>query len=232
MNAPLRHSLQVKPDGRPIFARTARILRSHARHIQRLGRRAVGDIVEIGRRLRDAKRQLGHGKFLVWLLAEFGWTEQTAFNFIRVHELSKSKNFLDVPVSALHLLAAPSTPDQAHWEVAARAGEGAGLPIAEVKVIIANSRKASPPRHRIHIAKQILTEVRKLPGAAGSTEVGRIFDSHFAGLDDDSRAGVAYALSFDCSQRIARYRDEIKYLGWEIERLELLQDRIAGEGGR
>ena len=48
-------------NGRPAMSkRTAIILRSHARVIQRLGRRAVSDIVEIGRWLDDAKRRLGH----------------------------------------------------------------------------------------------------------------------------------------------------------------------------
>jgi hypothetical protein len=131
-----------------IAARTGRILRSHARHIQQIGRRAVRDIVEIGRRLCDAKRRLGHGKFLCWIAAEFGWSERTAENFMRIYDLSKSEKFanLDVvqlPISALYLLAAPSTPDQAIEQVAMRAGNSNGLSLADVKDIIANSRRSS-----------------------------------------------------------------------------------------
>jgi hypothetical protein len=87
-------------------------------------------VVEIGRRLTDAKRRLGHGRFLVWLAAEFGWSERTAENFMRVYVLrGKFANFadLDVPLSALYLLAAPSTPDAALFATAARAGTVSGF---------------------------------------------------------------------------------------------------------
>jgi hypothetical protein len=49
------------------------------------------------------------------LECEFEWSESAALKFMQVHELSKSVNFtdLDVPVSALYLLAAPSTPEAA-----------------------------------------------------------------------------------------------------------------------
>src|SRR5262245_17702533 len=142
------------PKPGPISGRTARILRSHARHIEQLGRRAVRDVIEIGRRLHDAKRRLGHGKFLCWIAHEFGWSERTAENFKRVYDLSlKSENFadLDLPLSALYLLAAPSTPSKALEQVARRVGYGNDVSVAEVKDIIAKSRRASPLRHSIAI---------------------------------------------------------------------------------
>jgi hypothetical protein len=114
------------PDAsRALSGRTARILRAHARHIQRLGRRALGDIIEIGRRLADAKRRLGHGKFLTWIAAEFVWSEKTAERFMSVYLLAgKFDNLsnLDLPVSACYLLAAPSTPDAAIEGIAMRVG--------------------------------------------------------------------------------------------------------------
>lgn len=39
----------------------------HAAVIRALGKRVVGDIVEIGRRLADCKERLGHGEWLPWL---------------------------------------------------------------------------------------------------------------------------------------------------------------------
>ena len=61
--------------------------------------------------------------WLPWREREFRWEEQTALNFMRVHEFGKSKNFLDLnlPVSGLYLLAAPSTPDEARQQVIERA---------------------------------------------------------------------------------------------------------------
>jgi hypothetical protein len=117
-------------------------LAKHAKAIRALGKRVVGDVVEIGRRLADCRDHCKHGEWLPWLKREFGWTEQTALNFIRVHEVAtKSKNFLDLnlPVSALYLLAAPSTPEEARAEVIARAEAGERMPVAEVKRVVAES---------------------------------------------------------------------------------------------
>lgn len=90
-------------------------LAEHAEVIRTLGKRAIRDIIEIGRRLTDAKAIAGHGNWLPWLEKEFGWGERTARNFMQVHELaSKSAKFADLTVdaSSLYLLAAPSTPDE------------------------------------------------------------------------------------------------------------------------
>ena len=42
-------------------------LAEHAAVIRALGKRVVGDIIEIGRRLTEAKRLAGHGGWLPWL---------------------------------------------------------------------------------------------------------------------------------------------------------------------
>ena len=208
-----------------VSKRAARILRSHARHIQQLGRRAVRDVVEIGRRLTDAKHQLGHGKFLCWIATEFGWSDKTAERFMSVHALAgKFDNLsnLELPLSALYLLAAPSTPDKAIFQVAARAGVGAGLSLMQVKNIIEQSRRASPLRERImidklrhRIAHQIVGEISKLADSAKSHQVCWIFDRYFPALADDDRETVVDILDHIC-------RTKIKYL-------ELLQERIAQE---
>jgi Protein of unknown function (DUF3102) len=72
--------------------------------------RVVGDVIEIGRRLSDAKSKVKHGGWSPWLNQEFGWHESTAKRFIAVHEAAlKSPNLSDlsIPVSGLYLLAAP-----------------------------------------------------------------------------------------------------------------------------
>jgi hypothetical protein len=95
--------------------------------IRTLGKRVVADVIEIGRRLTEAKRIAGHGGWLPWLEQEFGWREQTARNFIQVDECSlKSPNFgdLDISVAGLYLLAHPSTPEPVRHEVIQRAEVG------------------------------------------------------------------------------------------------------------
>src|ERR1700730_4793538 len=93
--------------------------------INALRKRVSGDVIEIGQRLVD-KALAGHGNWLPWLEREFGWTDDTALNYMRVYEKFKNRNFrdLDLPVSSLYLLAAPSTPPEAVETVIERAKAG------------------------------------------------------------------------------------------------------------
>jgi hypothetical protein len=109
-----------------------------AGQIKELCKKTRENIVAIGRCLTQCQKHLDHGAWLPWLKSEFGWSDQTARNFMRVYEMSKSKNFLnlDLPVSSLYLLAAPSTAESARTEVIERAGSGEVLRHEDVKEII------------------------------------------------------------------------------------------------
>jgi hypothetical protein len=112
------------------------VLSELAEGIRALGKQTVDNIIEIGRRLTECKRICGHGNWLPWLEQEFGWTNKTAENFINVHKLaSKFENFsnLDLPLSGLYLLAAPSTPESAKIEVINRGTAGEALPVSAIK---------------------------------------------------------------------------------------------------
>jgi hypothetical protein len=113
-----------------------RVLAENAEEIRKLGKRVGRDVIEIGRRLTGMKKLCGHGNWLPWLEREFGWTDRHALNYTRVYELSlKSENFsdLEIPVSALYLLAAPSTPPEAVDEVIECARTGERQTHAEIK---------------------------------------------------------------------------------------------------
>jgi hypothetical protein len=123
-------------------------LAEHAAAIHQLGRRLIADVVEIGHRLTEAKKVAGHGNWLPWLHSEFGWIERTALNFMRVYELSKQTNpktfsNLNLSVSALYLLAAPSTPTEARDEIIDRAEAGETVPVGKVKRIIKDSKSCA-----------------------------------------------------------------------------------------
>jgi len=92
-------------------------------------------VIEIGARLTECKRICGHSNWLPWLDREFGWEETTAQRFMRVHKLAQSKSgkLPDLPVSAIYLLAAPSTPEPAKTEIIERAKAGEALRVTEVK---------------------------------------------------------------------------------------------------
>jgi predicted transcriptional regulator len=117
---------------------TDKALAGHVQEIRELGRRAYDDVVEIGWRLSECKKIVRHGDWEPWLEREFGWSADTAINFMRVHELAKSRNFrdLNLPVSAIYLLAKPSTPDAARDEFMARAKAGEHVPLKEVKQVV------------------------------------------------------------------------------------------------
>ena len=129
-------------------------LAEHAAVIRALGKRVVGDIIEIGRRLTEAKKLAGHGGWLPWLDREFGWTDDTALNFMRCNDLAKNRNFRDLslPVSGLYLLAAPNTTEEAREAVIERAKNGEALSVKDVQRMIDEARRDSADALREQIA--------------------------------------------------------------------------------
>jgi hypothetical protein len=80
----------------------------------------------------------------LWLEREFEWTEQTALNYMRInalaHSPSKTVLNLDVPMRALYLLAAPSTPDEARESVTERAASGERITYAKVREAVRDAQ--------------------------------------------------------------------------------------------
>jgi hypothetical protein len=67
-------------------------------------------------------------------------------NYLRLYEMSRTKNFLDLdlPVSVLHLLAAPSTPEPVRTEILDLATAGEDVSVADVKAAIAGAKGDTP----------------------------------------------------------------------------------------
>ena len=116
------------------------LLAGHIAEIRRLGKQAISSVIEIGGRLHACKFLVGHGNWADWLKTEFDWSERTARYFISVYDLAKSKsaNFaeLGLPLSAIYLLAAPSTPPDAVDEVTERAERGEVVKFDDVREVI------------------------------------------------------------------------------------------------
>ena len=74
-------------------------------------RQAGSSIIEIGKRLNEAKAQLSHGEWLPWLREKVGISERSAQDFMRLaREYSKSAEIADLGASkALALLALPAS---------------------------------------------------------------------------------------------------------------------------
>jgi N6-adenosine-specific RNA methylase IME4 len=111
------------------------VVQQRTSEIKTLMRRTAQDIIDIGGKLSDVKERLGHGNYREWLGSEFAWSERTAQQFMNVFHQFKSANFadLDIPPSALYLLAAPSTPEPVRQEFIERAQAGASVGYSEVR---------------------------------------------------------------------------------------------------
>jgi Protein of unknown function (DUF3102) len=108
------------------------------------GKLAAQSIVAIGAELAKVKTAIGHGNYLTWLAAEFGWSERQAQRFVSVHEsFGKSDNLADlgtVDVSALYLLAAPSTPEPVREAALEKAAAGERVTHGAVKALLHEER--------------------------------------------------------------------------------------------
>jgi len=131
------------------------VLAEHAHEIRRLGNGVKADLIEMGRRLKDA-RDRTRGRWLKWLDTELGWTDKTAQRLINVYEFSQADIFeydklsdLNLPVSAIYLLAAPSTPAEARTEIVEAAKAGESISVKRVKTTIVRARGRSTPEARV-----------------------------------------------------------------------------------
>lgn len=133
------------PAAAQIAARTA------AERIKMRLRRTAEDIVEIGRELSEIKFQIGHGKFLPWIEAEFDMHENTARNFMKVAEKFKSTKIVDFKPSVLYQLSAPSTPDEVIEKATEKAESGEKVSVEDVKRWKAEAEQAKTQAKELQI---------------------------------------------------------------------------------
>jgi ribosomal protein S6 len=199
----MSRKIMKKPE---IVAPTEIKLAEHAEVIRALGRRVVADVIEIGRRLTDAKRIAGHGGWLPWLDREFGWSVATAENYIRVHELQTkfaTVTNLDISMRGFYLLAAPSTPDEVIDEVIAESETGKKLNLDDVKRMIEEARVKE---HDVHVKelKKLKKEVEKLQSDLAATSPEEIKKT----IDDALEAAQAKIKNYEL--KIKNYEAKIK----------------------
>lgn len=121
-----------------IDSEVSTFIQERTTEIKALVNRSARDIIEIGEKLIQVKEKLAHGQFGSWLKTEFKWDERTARNFMTVADKFKSENFadLDFAPSALYLLAAPSTPEEALQSALELAEKGETISHAKAKEIL------------------------------------------------------------------------------------------------
>ena len=145
------------------------------------------DIAEIGRHLSEVKEHFGRGdnpKFLAWASEAFGWSPATIYRYIEIFEFMRTGNFLnlrklDLDLSSLYLLAAPSTTDEARAEVVEQATTGTKkLTHADVKRTVARHAKPKAKKAAPVVEAKVIeeapspeseTEYRMVPAAPDAT---------------------------------------------------------------
>jgi hypothetical protein len=218
------------------------ILAEHAAAIRRLGKRVVDDVIEIGARLKECRGILKEDdRWRAWLESELKLSHQSAGRFIQVHELFEQRSNLDhidLPVSALYLVAAPSTPETAKSEIIERAKAGERLPVAEVKRVVDTakgrkpSRKPSRPTTKPQIAPATdVQAIRDAPAKRIRTlRTGQPEPRTHEDIGADSRAEAERLRVRIEELQADKRRLEIKIAGLESE-VEELRAKPTGTGG-
>lgn len=126
-------------------AATSRFVQQRTGEIRQLMKRTAQDIIELGQKLIAVKDRIGHGYFLSWLEAEFGWSYPTAARFMQVaSSFNESYQIDNFAPSALYEIFAPSTSDAAREEALKRAASGEPITHKTAKAI--KQKYASPPK--------------------------------------------------------------------------------------
>lgn len=118
------------------------MVQSYAAEIKVLIGRTAHNIIAIGEKLQAVKAHLGHGHWEAWLRTEFDWSQSMAVRMIQVAERFKSVNLTDLrfDLSALYVLAAPSTPPAATAEAVTLAQHGAVISPTTAKALVNKHR--------------------------------------------------------------------------------------------
>ena len=116
------------------------IIQQRTGEIRERLRRSAQDVWEIGEKLSDVRSRLQYGQFLTWLKAEFGWSQRTAYNFIKVYETfgDRFANLakVDIATSLLYQLASPSVPEALRNEDLDAAEQGKKITANELRTAI------------------------------------------------------------------------------------------------
>jgi len=130
--------MQLRFEYAALDADTRAFVLERTERIHNLARMTAASIVKIGEYLTEVKERLGHGKFLEWIEREFAWTYKSAERFMHVSERFTLDNLsnIEIDVSALYLIAAPSTPEPVREEAIRRASNGEPVSHASARALV------------------------------------------------------------------------------------------------
>lgn len=146
------------------------ILDKHAEAIracgERVRKRSLDELTEIGRHLAAVKKILGHGNWLPWLKREFGWSEDTAERYIALHALKRqipNEQSLGLNITALAALGRSTTPPEAVEAVVEKVRTGERPTVNEVKATIKEAKAKRKPKRPSYIPTQEAKPITPTP---------------------------------------------------------------------
>jgi Protein of unknown function (DUF3102) len=149
-------------------------LTAHITAIRTLGKQTIANVIEIGRRLTECKKLVSARDWGCWLDKEFRWSERHARNFMYAYELaeSKSENFseLDLPISAIYLLAAPSTPEPVRAQRSSSKSDVGTPPLLKDAIAFADATTAGGRTKAAVFAPDTTDESVRLQARIGELE--------------------------------------------------------------
>lgn len=126
------------------------LVQKRTTEIKELVNQAVQDMIQIGNKLIEVKKQLGHGYFGAWLKIEFTWSDRSAQKFMRAARFAASffekeelLNLNNFDASALTLLASKSTSEEAKQKALECAAQGEFISHQKAKELINEQKKLS-----------------------------------------------------------------------------------------
>jgi Protein of unknown function (DUF3102) len=120
-------------------------------------RQTVQTIWIVGKKLVEVRSQIELWQFSSWLQVEFDWSRRTAYNFINVYEAFPELGCakfarVDISISALYLLAAPSTQPAIRHDFLNRAlaGEYVTHKVIQTAIQVVNAKQTEDITGSIH----------------------------------------------------------------------------------
>lgn len=168
----------------------------------------VGNIarnwIEIGKRLSEVKAKLPYKQWGKWLEAEFGWSQDTAENWMRTGAwLDQNPNSSDsaklLPQRVLYLLSGKSIPESAREEILRQASEGEHVTASKAQQIIAAYKPTAPEGYVIWYTTHRGTTYHLVKG----TESRTACDILTTYLSRKPRDGATYHLCEKCEAKLA-----------------------------
>lgn len=119
-------------------------IRRATEEIRHFTKVAATACIRIGERLTDVHRRMPSVSiYEKYLQAEFGWSLSQHYNFTRVYQqFGKSENIENIAPSALYLLAAPGTPEEARKAALQFAADGQHVSHQLAKDIVTQTKEA------------------------------------------------------------------------------------------